>query len=767
MLISPHEITNRTARDRVEQSLRALQVLADPNSSGDEARRILARFAGAGTMVRLFSESVGAPQWEQEARLRLRELLSEDDYASLRNATLTAYYTPPELCISMWEGLRKAGFNGGKVLDPGCGATVNFWLFCPEDLRANIEYVGVEKDSLSCEIAKRLHPDARFYQGDFMTWPYPVEQFDLVIGNIPFDDGVKRGYGSFGFNVGLHTRIFLKSIDMLKPGGTLALITSTGTLDSTGASSEYQMARFYMEESAYFAGAVRLPQETFKRTYNTQVTADVIVMQKRATGDDRQSIGWINALPTGIISSKTGKPTAENKYFRLCPEHAIGDQVLDRLTGDKCARSLSEVDQILPKFVQAFESISNTLNFPRLVHQGQVQAEQEKPEESVKGAAEMSNVVSSRSPQSSSEPSSIAGWRKFTITYNEEKNGVEIRFPDKPSALIRKLVEEVEFPYEENGRKRRSGFRYAELDEQRRSDKRWYCRVHPSTFPAMLEFLKDLASRGVDVDMTDINILAAQMGVEVEVEAEAEAEQPGSKPKQEQVEGKGKIRHSEAQIPSAVEQVETPKPEIEPVSEKRPTATPKPQAKSPFDFSDLFGIVEQLCQEVVTQAEQFDAERNRIRQLIYSDLEQKLRIKPVPVTEYWLTACSAIAANTIYHAMLIVREMQQAEQSQTEVQPQPPQPQPEEESNVQPIDADPNELEIPEDKEDPIPADEEPETKASEPEPEPEDEGYRTRSVIVTNRIAQRSEDEEYKPRRVVTPVSLGKFRPLVEGRTD
>ena len=296
----------------------------------DKGTDVLMKFGGFGPIARIFHPSAEFVGQEKAAADELRQLLSEDEWIRARESILTAYYTPPSYIPIIWEtALRLLGRTPEIVLEPGCGVG-NFALQVPPGLHP--QFYGVEIEPTSAAIAKALGW-GKIYCKDIMKWPCPLK-FDLAIGNVPFIDGMVAGHSKFKGKVELHARVFLRACELVKPGGILALVTSTGTLDSTGQKKEYLAFRKYLERHARFLGAVRLPQAAFK-AYVTEACTDILFLQVRQPGDDRPSVPWLNAAASSVISHKTGRPCAINEYFVNHPEQLLGELGLDKLTGDK------------------------------------------------------------------------------------------------------------------------------------------------------------------------------------------------------------------------------------------------------------------------------------------------------------------------------------------------------------------------------------------------------------------------------------------------
>lgn len=254
------------------EALRTLKTLTreDRNATAEEQEK-LAKYVGWGGLSKVFD--IGKHEFD-EVRKELKELLTNREYNDARASTLTAFYTPPEVIKSIYRGLEKAGFKGGRILEPSCGIG-NFFGMLPESM-SNSELHGVELDSVASRIAPKLYPDATISHEGFEEYSHEG-YFDVVIGNVPFggfkmDDNGSKYSGNL-----IHNYFIGKSIEQVREGGIVALVTSTGTMDSPSAKD-------FREEVAHDAellGAMRLPEGVFSRNAGTTVSSDILFFQKR------------------------------------------------------------------------------------------------------------------------------------------------------------------------------------------------------------------------------------------------------------------------------------------------------------------------------------------------------------------------------------------------------------------------------------------------------------------------------------------------------
>lgn len=276
---------------------------------------VLARYVGWGGLSNAFNPK--AKDWEKEYG-ELKLLLTESEYKAAMDSTLTAYYTEPEIIKSIYTALDNFGFEGGKnrrLLDPAMG-TGNFFSILPEHLRDTKLY-GVEIDSITGRIAKLLYPNVSIENTGYESTKYADNSFDAIIGNIPFNSIriYDPRYKDNDFYI--HDYFFAKSLDLAKPGGIIAFITSKGTMDKNDDS-----VRRYIACRAEFIGAVRLPNTAFKAIAGTEVTADIIFLKKRENPVDEQSLE--DELWLDVTANKQTNWVRYNNYFILHPEMLLG-----------------------------------------------------------------------------------------------------------------------------------------------------------------------------------------------------------------------------------------------------------------------------------------------------------------------------------------------------------------------------------------------------------------------------------------------------------
>ena len=294
-----------TPNQRLEDNINAIRVLKslNENQANEHEKEILSKYVGWGGLADVFDEKKKG-QWEN-ARNYLKEVLTSEEYSNARESTLTAFYTPKVIIDTIYKGLKNLG-----ILEPSCGIG-NFIGNLPEEFSGS-KFYGVELDSLSGNIAKKLYPESNIQIKGFEKTVFPNNSFDIAIGNVPFGDFkvADRDYNRNNFMI--HDYFFAKSIDKVKNGGIIAFVTSSGTLDKKDAS-----VRKYIGERTEFLGAIRLPNNIFKGIAGTEVTSDIIFLKKR-TELKQENQGWYEL-------SKDKNGLTYNKYFVDNPQMIIGE----------------------------------------------------------------------------------------------------------------------------------------------------------------------------------------------------------------------------------------------------------------------------------------------------------------------------------------------------------------------------------------------------------------------------------------------------------
>ena len=312
------------AKSKYKANVEAIKLLksieADHRVITPEEQAVLARYVGWGGLSNVFNAK--SDEWAKEYQ-ELKTLLTGDEYKAAMESTITAYYTEPELIRHIYAALDRFGFKGGadrKMLDPAMG-TGNFYAVLPESL-AGTKLTGVEIDSITGRIARQLYPEADIQVRGYEATKFEDNSFDVAIGNIPFNSVKVYDPRYNEENFLIHDYFIAKTLDLVKPGGIIAFITSKGTLDKA---DDY--TRRYIAERAELIGAVRLPNTAFKALAGTEVTADIIFLKKRdypIEVDDSRDLDWLNS------SYNRDNHLRYNSYFIEHPEMVLGEMVSSR-----------------------------------------------------------------------------------------------------------------------------------------------------------------------------------------------------------------------------------------------------------------------------------------------------------------------------------------------------------------------------------------------------------------------------------------------------
>ena len=274
-----------------------------------EEQDILAHYSGWGGIADAFDGT--KENWSREYA-ELKDLLTDKEYSAARESTLTAFYTEPYIIKSIYTALENMGFTGGEILDPAMG-TGNFFGNLPAEMAENSRLYGVELDSLTARIAKELYPEAKIQNRGFERTKFENVTFDVIVGNVPFGDF--KPYDPEYDEYLIHDYFFAKSIDKLKPGGIMALITSAGTMDKYDDSFRRELSG-----KADFLGGVRLPEDAF-RTAGTQTVTDILFFQKlKFEHENDRDPDWVRSERVYGEASVF----QENRYFRQNPEMVLG-----------------------------------------------------------------------------------------------------------------------------------------------------------------------------------------------------------------------------------------------------------------------------------------------------------------------------------------------------------------------------------------------------------------------------------------------------------
>ena len=302
------------AKQKYTRNIEAIRTLfrleAEHRGATAEEQQVLSQYVGWGGLADAFDP--GKDSWAKEY-VELKGLLSEDEYAAARSSTLNAHYTSPVVIRSIYDAVEKMGFKSGNILEPSMGVG-NFFGMLPDTMQDSRLY-GVELDSITGRIAKKLYPEANIKVAGFETTDRR-DFYDLAVGNVPFGNYKvnDKAYNKLNFSV--HNYFFAKAIDQVRPGGVVAFVTSRYTMDSKDST-----ARKHMAERADLLGAIRLPNNAFRANAGTDVVSDIIFLQKRDRPIDHE--------PDWVQLGKTEDGFAINQYFVDHPEMVLGELTME------------------------------------------------------------------------------------------------------------------------------------------------------------------------------------------------------------------------------------------------------------------------------------------------------------------------------------------------------------------------------------------------------------------------------------------------------
>ena len=326
--ITDSELGHGTRSEKYAANVAAIrclkQIETEKRLATREEQEILSRYVGWGGLADCFDERHGK-------YLELKSLLDEDEYAAARASSLTAFYTSPVIIRAMYQALEQMGFRQGNILEPSCGVG-NFIGMLPDSMAESKAY-GVEIDSISGRIAQQLYQNSSIAVNGFEKVQMPDSFFDVAIGNVPFGDFKVRDRKYDKNHWLIHDYFFGKTLDKVRPGGVIAFITSKGTMDK-----ENSAVRKYLAQRADLIGAIRLPNNAFKANAGTEVTSDIIFLQKRDRMTDIEP-DWVH-----LDTDENG--IRMNAYFVKHPEMVLGNMVMEstRFGMDSTCRAYEDAD---------------------------------------------------------------------------------------------------------------------------------------------------------------------------------------------------------------------------------------------------------------------------------------------------------------------------------------------------------------------------------------------------------------------------------------
>ena len=309
--ITDEDLGTGGAKTKFKANVEAIKLLntieAENRYASPEEQEVLSKYVGWGGMPQAFDANNSS--WSAEYN-ELRSLLSPEEYENAKASTLTAFYTSPAVISAVYKGLANLGFKEGNVLEPAMGVG-NFFGMMPDEMR-NSRLYGVELDSISGKIAKQLYQTADIQVTGFEKTQFPDNFFDVAVGNVPFGQFKLSEKRYDKLNLNIHDHFLAKSLDKVRAGGVIAFVTSKGTLDKANPNF-----RKYLAQRAELIGAIRLPNNAFKDNAGTEVTSDIIFLQKR----DKM----LDIEPDWVHLGTTADGVPVNRYFEEHPEMILGE----------------------------------------------------------------------------------------------------------------------------------------------------------------------------------------------------------------------------------------------------------------------------------------------------------------------------------------------------------------------------------------------------------------------------------------------------------
>lgn len=332
-----------STREKFNNNVEAIRVLKkceeENRFATPQEQEILSKYVGWGGLPQAFDEKDYS--WSNEYSI-LKNLLDEKEYSQARESTLTAFYTPPVVIRSMYKALENMGLKTGNILEPSCGVG-NFIGMLPDSLE-NCKLYGVELDSISGRIARQLYQKSTAAVQGYEDTNLPNSFFDVAVGNVPFGDFkvLDKKYDKHKFLI--HDYFFAKTLDKVRPGGVIAFITSKGTLDKENPS-----VRKYIAQRADLLGAIRLPNNTFKANAGTEVTSDIIFLQKRDSITDIE--------PDWVYLGENDDGIRMNQYFIDNPEMVLGNMEMISTRFGYDSACISDGENLEDKLERAISNI--------------------------------------------------------------------------------------------------------------------------------------------------------------------------------------------------------------------------------------------------------------------------------------------------------------------------------------------------------------------------------------------------------------------------
>jgi N12 class adenine-specific DNA methylase len=315
------KIGSGSLKQKFRHNIVAIETLhrieADKREATIEEKAALVRYVGWGGIPQVFA-AVPPADWRQESEA-LASLLNKDEMEAARASTLNAHYTAPEVIRAMYAGLERLGFEGGRILEPACGLG-HFIGLMPEKLHRSSSITGIELDSLTARISQKLYADADIRHSPYETAKLADGFYDVAISNVPFGDYQPYDKRFNAYKFPIHDYFFAASLERVRAGGLVFFITSKGTLDKK---SPY--LRKHLSKQADLIAAIRLPNTAFRENANTEVTTDIVILQKRLPGQSPSGPAWQESVPN---TNQHGEEMVINEYFASNPQQMLGKMEL-------------------------------------------------------------------------------------------------------------------------------------------------------------------------------------------------------------------------------------------------------------------------------------------------------------------------------------------------------------------------------------------------------------------------------------------------------
>jgi N12 class adenine-specific DNA methylase len=309
-------------KQKFQQNFKAIETLraldAEERPATAEEKAVLVKYVGWGAMPQVFDYY--NREWAKE-RAALKANLSEEEFEHARSTTLNAHYTSPTVIGAMYQAAERFGFNGGRVLEPACGIG-HFVGIMPEDMLRHSTVTAIEIDPLTARIAKALYPDADIRAQPFEQTKLADGFYDLAVSNVPFGDYTVHDPRWNSLKLPIHDYFFASALEKVRPGGLVMFITSRGTMDKLDST-----LRELLSQRTELLGAIRLPNDAFKRNAGTEVTTDIVMLRKLRPGESPTGPAW---KETASYTNDIGEAFTINEYFAARPEMMLGQL---RLTG--------------------------------------------------------------------------------------------------------------------------------------------------------------------------------------------------------------------------------------------------------------------------------------------------------------------------------------------------------------------------------------------------------------------------------------------------